>query len=85
MGSSGTTSSVAYGYDAVGRLTSLGHDLTGTSYDQSLGFGYNPASQIRQSTRSNDAYAWTGHYNVTRAYTSNGLNQYTGAFGAGAG
>jgi RHS repeat-associated protein len=33
--------------------------------------------QIKQNTRSNDAYAWTGHYNVTRAYTSNGLNQYT--------
>jgi hypothetical protein len=77
MGSAGTTSTVAYGYDAIGRLTSLGHDLAGTSYDQSLGFGYNPASQIKQNTRSNDAYAWTGHYNVNRAYTSNGLNQYT--------
>jgi RHS repeat-associated protein len=36
-----------------------------------------PASQIKQNTRSNDAYAWNGHYNVTRSYTSNGLNQYT--------
>jgi RHS repeat-associated protein len=27
--------------------------------------------------RSNDSCAWNGHYNVTRAYTSNGLNQYT--------
>jgi hypothetical protein len=49
----------------------------GTSYDDSLGFSYNPASQIKQNTRSNDSYAWNGHYNVTRAYTSNGLNQYT--------
>jgi RHS repeat-associated protein len=25
---------------------------------------------------SNDAYAWQNHYNVTRDYTTNGLNQY---------
>ncbi|MEA3035647.1 MAG: hypothetical protein QOH04_1412 [Sphingomonadales bacterium] len=50
---------------------------SGTTYDDSLGFSYNAASQIKQNTRSNDSYAWTGHYNVTRAYTSNGLNQYT--------
>jgi hypothetical protein len=30
-----------------------------------------------QNTRSNDAYAWTGHYNVNRSYTANGLNQYS--------
>jgi RHS repeat-associated protein len=64
-------------HDAVGRPTSLGHDLASTTYDDSLGFSYNPASQIKQNTRSNDAYAWNGHYNVTRAYSSNGLNQYT--------
>ncbi|MEA3000900.1 MAG: hypothetical protein QOK17_2733 [Sphingomonadales bacterium] len=69
--------SSANGYDNVSRLTSLTHDLAGTSYDQTLGFSYTPASQIKQNTRSNDAYAWNGHYNVTRAYTSNGLNQYT--------
>jgi hypothetical protein len=61
----------------AGCLTSLGHDLASTTYDDSLGFSYNPASQIKQNTRSNDTYAWNGHYNVTRAYTSNGLNQYT--------
>ncbi|MEA3063413.1 MAG: hypothetical protein QOJ94_3194 [Sphingomonadales bacterium] len=77
LGFNGTSSSDSFGYDAVGRLTSLGHDLSGTTYDQSLGFSYNPASQIKQSTRSNDSYAWSGHYNVTRSYTSNGLNQYT--------
>ena len=34
------------------------------------------------STHGNDAYAWTGHYAVNRAYTTNGLNQYTAAGGA---
>jgi RHS repeat-associated protein len=77
LGFNGTSSSDSYGYDSVGRLTSLSHDLSGTTYDQSLGFSYNPASQIKQNTRSNDAYAWSGHYNVNRNYTSNGLNQYT--------
>jgi RHS repeat-associated protein len=71
----GTTNS--YTFDPVSRLSQLAHDLSGTSYDQTLGFSYNPASEIRQNTRSNDAYAWTGHYNVNRGYTANGLNQYT--------
>jgi RHS repeat-associated protein len=73
----GDGSSTGYGYDAASRLTSLGHDLSGTTYDQTLGFSYNPASDITQNTRSNDNYAWTGHYNVNRGYTANGLNQYT--------
>ncbi|MBV8685757.1 MAG: RHS repeat-associated core domain-containing protein [Alphaproteobacteria bacterium] len=67
----------SYSYDAVSRLTGLADDLAGTAYDQSLGFGYTPASQIASNTRSNDSYAWTGHYNVSRAYTANGRNQYT--------
>jgi len=29
--------------------------------------------------RSNDAYAWDDHANVTRNYTGNGLNQYLSA------
>jgi hypothetical protein len=45
----------------------------------SLGFGYNPASQIVSETRNNDDYVWRGDYNVTRSYAANGLNQYTSA------
>jgi RHS repeat-associated protein len=71
------TSTTSYSYDAVGRLATLGHDLAGTSYDQSFTFTYNPAGQIVSRSGSNDNYAWTGHYNVNRGYTSNGLNQYT--------
>jgi YD repeat-containing protein len=58
---SGRTSSVAYGpysassisesYDNIGRLTDLSHGLAGTTYDDSLGFSYNAASQINQNTR----------------------------------
>jgi RHS repeat-associated protein len=40
-------------------------------------FAHNPASQIASVNRDNDAYAWTNHYAINRAYTTNGLNQYT--------
>lgn len=73
----GTTTS--YGFDAASRLTSLQQDLGGNTYDQTLGFSYNPASQIASNTRSNDAYAWSGAYDVNRAYAHNGLNQMTSA------
>ena len=33
--------------------------------------------QIASRSLSNDAYAWTGAYNVDRAYVTNGLNQYS--------
>jgi YD repeat-containing protein len=73
----GDGSVLSYSYDAVSRLTSLAHNLAGTAYDQTLGFAYNPGSQIASNTRSNDAYAWLGHYNLNRSYAANGLNQYT--------
>jgi hypothetical protein len=40
---------------------------------------YSPASQVTGRTRDNDAYAFTGDVNLSRAYSVNGLNQYTGA------
>lgn len=67
----------SYGYDTASRLTSLASDLPGTTYDLTLGFGYNQASQITSTTRSNNLYSWTGAANVARNYTSNGLNQYS--------
>jgi RHS repeat-associated protein len=74
----GTVTSFAY--DPVSRLTGFTHDLTGTVQDLSVnGFTYNPASQITGYARSNDSYAWQGHYNIARAYGTNGLNQLTSA------
>ena len=66
-----------YVFDPVSRLSSLASDLTGTANDLTLGFGYNSGSQITSTTRSNNAYSWTGATNVARNYTSNGLNQYS--------
>jgi RHS repeat-associated protein len=73
----GNGTSSSYGYDAVSRPSSLTENLSGTTYDQTLGFGYNPASQIIQNTRSNDVYAWAGHGSGNTASTTNGLNQLT--------
>jgi YD repeat-containing protein len=69
----------SYGYDAIGRLNALTHDLAGTGQDVGFTFGRNPASQITSRTRSNDTYAWGGAYNINRGYSVNGLNQYTTA------
>lgn len=91
----GRRSSVSYGngtarsyaWDAVGRLSGLQIDLAGTTNDLTIGqvggagtpITYNPASQITGAIRNNDAYAYTGAYNINRPYTANGLNQYTAA------
>jgi RHS repeat-associated protein len=73
----GNGASQALSYDAVGRLSALTSDLTGTSNDLSVTFGYTPAPELASTVRTGDTYAWTGHVNENRNYTSNGLNQYT--------
>ncbi|MGH8178549.1 MAG: RHS repeat-associated core domain-containing protein, partial [Steroidobacter sp.] len=67
-------------YDAISRLEILTLNLAGTASDQTLTFGYNPASQIITRTESNDAYA-SSTTNATRSYGVNGLNQYTSVAG----
>ncbi len=66
-----------YTYDRISRLATLSHDLSGSSHDVTSSFAYNPASQITTWSRSNDAYAWNGHFNLNRSYSVNGLNQLT--------
>ncbi len=69
----------SYGYNTAGQLASLVQDMAGTSHDVTTGFSYNPAGQIVSRTPDNDAYAWTGAYNIDRSYGVNGLNQLTSA------
>lgn len=73
----------SYTYDDVSRLSTQADDLSGTAYDYSARFAYNPASQITTYTRGSDAYAYNAYTPATTAYAVNGLNQYT-AVGAGA-
>ena len=68
-----------YGYDGLSRLTSQTDNYIGTTGNITRGFGYNSASQITLHNVDNGAYGHTGAYNVNRAYSVNGLNQYTGA------
>lgn len=77
----GRRSSVTFGngtmqtltFDNADRLTTLVNDVAGK--DLSVSFTYNSANQIASQTRSPAAYAWTGHYNVDRSYTRDGLNR----------
>jgi RHS repeat-associated protein len=73
----GNGTTTGYGYDPVSRLAPLTHDLAGTGADVTLGFAYNPASQIFSNARSNDAYGWRGQVAGSTASTANGLNQLT--------
>ncbi len=70
-----------YGYDPLGRQTGYNHqrNQAGAIVGDNTSLTYSPASQIIQQIRSSDAYAWTGAVNADRAYTTNGLNQYTAA------
>tara|TARA_R110002124_G_scaffold243235_1_gene408339 strand:+ start:48601 stop:52800 length:4200 start_codon:yes stop_codon:yes gene_type:complete len=72
-------SPTSFAYDSASRLASLTHDVAGTTYDATASFTYNPAGQVVGRTQSNTAYDFTGLVNVDRAYTVNGLNQYTAA------
>ncbi len=74
-----TANARSFGYDPAGRLSSIGFDLNGTVGDVTWGYTRNPASQILSETQSNDSYAWDGYVALTRAYTTNGLNQYESA------
>lgn len=81
----GDGSVTSYSYDPVSRFSSLSHDLVGGANDVAYGLAYNPASQIATRTMSNDTYAYTGHINVDRSYTANGLNQLTASGGTALG
>jgi RHS repeat-associated protein len=69
------------GFDGVQRPATLAQTAytPSASTDVAFSFARNPAGQITSLTRDNDAYAWTGHYAANRAYTANGLNQYSAA------
>jgi hypothetical protein len=61
---------------------SLRNDLAGTTNDLSATFAYTPSSQIAQTVRTGDAYAWTGHGSGSTTGVANGLNQLTSIGGS---
>ncbi len=68
-----------FSFDSGQRLATMLHNPATQTYDNTVSFAYNPAGQISELTRSNDAYAWSGHYNEDKDYSVNGLNQITAA------
>jgi RHS repeat-associated protein len=75
--------STTYGYDPVSRLNDL-KLMGGTTVVNEYTFAYTPADEIAQKTISNAAFSWTGAVAVNRAYTANGLNQYSAITGIAA-
>lgn len=77
--STGSSIVTSYTYDDVGRLTTISNAPAVSGYANQYAFAYNPVSQMTSLSRSNDAFAFSGAYNVSRNYVANGLNQYTTA------
>jgi RHS repeat-associated protein len=75
----GNGTNTSYTPDPISRLGAMSIDLVGGAHDTTSTFSYNASSQITTYTRSNDAYAWGGHYNRNHTYSINGLNQATTA------
>lgn len=67
-----------YGYDPISRLSALTHDLdgTGTVNDLTMGYVYNPASQMVTRSLTNNVYEFPVS-SSNLMYAVNGLNQYT--------
>jgi RHS repeat-associated protein len=75
----GSSNEQFIGYDAASRMNSLSIDTSSTVPVNTATFAHNPASQIITSTKSKDSFVWNAHKDANRAYTVNGLNQYTAA------
>lgn len=69
-------SSTGYGYDTASRLTTTSQQFTSAAFNLTETLSYNPALQIVNRQRSNSAYSYRSHVDVTRNYSVNGLNQY---------
>jgi uncharacterized protein RhaS with RHS repeats len=80
----GNGASQVFTYDPASRLASLTNDLSGTTNDFSETFAYNPASQVTQTVRTGDAYAWTGHGSGSTVTVTNGLNELSSVGGTSA-
>jgi RHS repeat-associated protein len=81
MATFGNGTSTSVGYSNQGLTSSMEHNLGGTTHDVAWTYGRNQAGDIAAHGWNNDLYQWNGYANGTRAYTANGLNQYTAVGG----
>ncbi len=75
----------SYGYDPISRLSLFSNVFPNSASNVTLGFNYNPASQITARSRSNDAYDYGAYTTASHAYVPNALNQYATVNGTGFG
>ncbi len=68
-------SSTGYGYDAVGRLASMANAFNGAAYNIGWTFGYNPASQVINTSASSTLYDYKETDTTTVGKTYDGLNR----------
>ena len=68
-------------YDDLARLDSYTHDFSLAADDVSVGFSFNPFSQVIQKGVTNLDYVHDGPRALTGAYSVNGLNQYDSVAG----
>jgi RHS repeat-associated protein len=69
------------GYDNASRLSAINYQFAGTSNNLTLGFAYNPASQMVTKSNSNPLYYYSELGSKAGIYLPNGLNQYTNVNG----
>ena len=65
-----------YTYDAAQRLSTIGLDASGTTWDDTRTFGYNRAGQQVSENIANSAFVFDIAVAPDVDYTPNGLNQY---------
>lgn len=71
----GNGAATTYSYDTADRLTALVQNPTGTTYDQTYGVTWSPASQALVRTASNALYKWTTPASGTSSKAYDGLNR----------
>jgi RHS repeat-associated protein len=69
------------GYDNASRLSAINYQFAGTANNLTLGFAYNPASQMVVKSNSNPLYYYSELGSKAGTYLPNGLNQYTNVNG----
>ena len=77
----GNGASETISFNSAGLLSSLAHNLAGSSDDQTLTFSHDAAGHIVSRTGTDADYAWTPIAPATTSYADNGLNQYTSVGG----
>ena len=73
----GNATNTAFGFDLASRLTSMNHDLGGTTHDAVFSYNWTVASQLARRQSTNGLLSGWPVAARNDTYAVNGLNQYT--------